>query len=40
MKQSEILTSNNFAKLSDLVYSEVISNSDFENKLKKLIIIK
>lgn len=40
MKQSEILTSNNFAKLSDIVYSEVITNSDFENlKLKNISII-
>ena len=40
MKQSEILTSNNFAKLSDLVYSEVVTNSDFENlKLENISII-
>ena len=40
MKQSEFLTSNNFAKLSDLVYSEVITNSDFENlKLENITII-
>ena len=40
MKQSEILTSNNFAKLSDLIYSEVITNSDFENlKLENITII-
>jgi len=40
MKQSEILTSNNFAKLSDLIYSEVITNSDFENlKLENISII-
>lgn len=31
MKNSEILTSNNFAKCSDVVYSEIITNSEFEN---------
>ncbi len=40
MKKSEILTSNNFAKSSDLVYSEIITNSDFENlKLDDISIV-
>ena len=40
MKKSEVLTSNNFAKSSDLVYSEIITNNDFENlKLDDISII-
>lgn len=40
MKKSEVLTSNNFAKSCDLVYSEIITNNDFENlKLDDISII-